>query len=249
MDRERDALSIEDLTYDSDGLIPAVIQDRVTGEVLMVAYMNAESLRRSIETRYTWFWSRSRQEYWKKGETSGHVQVVRSIAYDCDADCLLVRVEQTGPACHTQQRSCFYRTLVDFAGSDAETAGSAGKAALTGGTEPGGAKQGSVEPAASVLGEEFALGDTLAGLWSVLEQRKRDLPEGSYTAKLLTCPRDKVLKKIAEESGEVIIAACDEDLGQLTYEIGDLFYHLLVVMLREGVTPETLAAELKRRAH
>jgi phosphoribosyl-AMP cyclohydrolase len=112
MDRERDALSVGDLTYDGDGLIPAVVQQHDTGEVLMVAYMNADSLRRTLETRRTWFWSRSRQTYWMKGESSGDVQDVLEVRYDCDADCLLVRVDQQGSgACHTSERTCFYRTL------------------------------------------------------------------------------------------------------------------------------------------
>jgi len=112
VDKERDALGIEDMNYDDNGLIPAVIQQEGTGEVLMVAYMNAESLAKTVETGYTWFWSRSRQKYWQKGESSGHVQAVREIRYDCDADCLLVTVDQAGPgACHTGERSCFYRVL------------------------------------------------------------------------------------------------------------------------------------------
>lgn len=112
MDREHDALGIEDLTYDAAGLIPAVVQQVGSGEVLMVAYMNAASLARTVETGYTWFWSRSRKTYWQKGESSGHVQAVREIRYDCDADCLLVTVDQSGPgACHTGEPSCFYRRL------------------------------------------------------------------------------------------------------------------------------------------
>ena len=112
MDRERDALGVGDLTYDSAGLIPAVIQQFDSLEVLMVAYMNAESLSKTIETGKTWFWSRSRQKYWMKGESSGHVQDVHEVLYDCDADCLLVKVTQHGPgACHTDERSCFYRRL------------------------------------------------------------------------------------------------------------------------------------------
>ncbi len=246
MDRERDALGIEDLTYDANGLIPAVIQDDDTGDVLMVAYMNAESLARTVETGYTWFWSRSRQKYWKKGESSGHVQAVRSVAYDCDADCLLIRVEQTGFACHTMQRSCFYRTLVETPGAVAAAAEAAEAA------EGVSAESGSAD-AAPGAGVSFPLGDALGGLWGVLQERKRELPEGSYTTKLLTGPQDKLLKKIAEESGEVIIAARDHAAGsdaggaQLTYEIADLFYHLLVVMTREGISPEALAAELEGR--
>lgn len=211
MDRERDPLGIEDLKYDADGLIPAVVQQYDSGEVLMVAYMNAESLAKTLETGYTWFWSRSRQKYWQKGESSGHVQRVREIRYDCDADTLLVLVDQVGPgACHTGERSCFYRTLGE-----------------------------AVAPA--------PIGEVLSGLAGVLEARKAELPEGSYTTQLLSGPQDKLLKKIAEESGEVIIAARDRDVSQLTYEAADLVYHLLVVLAREGVSVTELAAELDSR--
>jgi len=218
VDRERDALGIADLKYDDAGLIPAVIQQAGTGEVLMVAYMNAESLAKTVETGYTWFWSRSRQKYWQKGESSGAVQTVREIRYDCDADCLLVQVDQAGSgACHTGERSCFYRVL---------------------GT------QGS-----PIAGPPAAppLGDVLTELFAVLEQRKRDLPEGSYTTRLLSGPLDSLLKKIAEESGEVIMAAKDGDAAHLRYEVGDLLYHVLVVMAREGLTLDDLAAELDSR--
>ena len=111
MDREHDELGIEDLTYDSAGLIPAVVQQHDTGEVLMVAYMNAASVGKTLESANTWFWSRSRQQYWMKGESSGNTQRVVEVRYDCDADCLLVLVDQTGGACHTGERSCFYRVL------------------------------------------------------------------------------------------------------------------------------------------
>lgn len=216
MDKERDALGIPDLKYDDNGLIPAVVQQAGTGEVLMVAYMNAESLAKTIETGFTWFWSRSRQKYWQKGESSGHVQRVREIRYDCDADTLLVTVDQAGSgACHTGERSCFYRVL-----------------------------EGSVREAEGVTPR---LGEVLDDLFGVLQQRKTELPEGSYTAKLLTGPQDSLLKKIAEEAGEVIMAAKDADNEHLRYEIGDLMYHLLVVMTREGLTLDDLAAELDGR--
>ena len=227
MDREHDALGISDLKYDEAGLIPAVVQQAGTGEVLMVAYMNAESLAKTVETGYTWFWSRSRQKYWQKGESSGHVQKVREIRYDCDADTLLVTVDQVGPgACHTGERSCFYRVLEGSVPS-AEASREASGLASAGATP--------------------SLGEVLADLFGVLEQRKRDLPEGSYTAKLLSGPQDSLLKKIAEESGEVIMAAKDGDRDHLRYEIGDLVYHLLVVMTREGLTLGDLAAELDGR--
>lgn len=115
MDREHDALTLEDLTYGEDGLIPAIIQQHDTGEVLMMAWMNRDSLAKTCETKRTWFWSRSRRKYWMKGEESGNVQIVKSVRYDCDADCLLVAVEQTGEgkACHTGERTCFYRILCE----------------------------------------------------------------------------------------------------------------------------------------
>jgi phosphoribosyl-ATP pyrophosphohydrolase/phosphoribosyl-AMP cyclohydrolase len=222
VDRERDALGIEDLTYDARGLIPAVVQQAGTGEVLMMAYMNAESLAKTLQTGYTWFWSRSRQAYWQKGESSGNTQSVREIRYDCDADTLLVTVDQAGDgACHTGERSCFYRRLYP---------------------EP--ATSVAVTPAPAAQPD---LGAVLEELFGVLEQRRRDLPDGSYTAKLLSGPVDSLLKKIAEESGEVIMAAKDGGREHLRYEIGDLVYHLLVVMTREGITLDDLAAELDSR--
>ncbi len=127
MDLERDDLSVADMKFGADGLIPAVVQQHDTGEVLMVAYMNAESLARTLETNRTWFWSRSRQSFWMKGESSGHVQDVIDIRYDCDADTLLVLVDQTGVACHTGERSCFYRSLRAYAFSQDETAAHAAK--------------------------------------------------------------------------------------------------------------------------
>ncbi|MDO8964351.1 MAG: bifunctional phosphoribosyl-AMP cyclohydrolase/phosphoribosyl-ATP diphosphatase HisIE [Coriobacteriia bacterium] len=212
-DRERDALTIEEMKYDSAGLIPAVIQQHDSGEILMVAYMNAESLAKTVETRKTWFWSRSRQKYWMKGESSGSTQDVIEIRYDCDADCLLVLVDQNGSgACHTGERTCFYRTLL-------------------------------AAPVESAPG----IGEVLEKLFALLEQRKRDLPEDSYTTKLLTGKQDKLLKKIAEESGEVIIAACEGDRDQVRYESADLIYHLLVVLVRQGIGLDELAAELASR--
>jgi phosphoribosyl-ATP pyrophosphohydrolase/phosphoribosyl-AMP cyclohydrolase len=223
MDREHDLLEIAELKYDEAGLIPAVVQDRATGDVLMVAYMNAESVAKTLETGKTWFWSRSRQKYWMKGESSSHVQDVHEVRYDCDADCLLVSVTQHGPgACHTNERSCFYRRLYP------EVASLAGTSCAASDAPP-------------------SLGAVLEDLYAVLESRNAEMPEGSYTAKLLAGPLDSLLKKIAEESGEVIMAAKDADRDHLRYEIGDLVYHLLVVMVREGLSPSDLAAELDGR--
>jgi phosphoribosyl-ATP pyrophosphohydrolase/phosphoribosyl-AMP cyclohydrolase len=230
MDRERDDLNVEDLAWGEGGLLPAIVQQRGTGEVLMLAWMDRTALERTLATGRAWFWSRSRQAYWMKGESSGNVQDVAEVRYDCDADTLLLTVEQRGPgACHTGERTCFYRTLPVTGGVLAGDAGAEGA----------GRKD--------VAAPASRLGDVLAELAGVLEQRRRDLPEGSYTAKLLSGPQDKLLKKIAEESGEVIIAARDHDRDQTRYEAADLLYHLLVVMAREGVTLDDLAGELAGR--
>jgi phosphoribosyl-ATP pyrophosphohydrolase/phosphoribosyl-AMP cyclohydrolase len=226
MDRERDALQPDDLTWPDSGLLPAIVQDAASREVLMLAWMDRESLRRTLESGRTHFWSRSRQAYWMKGESSGNVQDVAEVRYDCDADTLLVLVTQRGTgACHTGARTCFYRTLTTESESTVSDA-------------PIPADES--RPVAS-------LGDVLEELAAVLEQRRVEQPEGSYTVKLLTGPQDKLLKKIAEEAGEVIIAARDHDVAQTRYEIADLLYHLLVVMTREGIAPADLAAELASR--
>jgi phosphoribosyl-ATP pyrophosphohydrolase/phosphoribosyl-AMP cyclohydrolase len=224
VDRERADLSIDDLAWDSDGLLPAIVQQYDTGEVLMLAWTDATALRRTLDEGRAWYWSRSRGAYWMKGETSGAVQDVVDVRYDCDADTLLLLVDQQGSgACHTGERTCFYRRLGEGGANTPTDAAPAEDAA------------------------QPSLGAVIEDLYALLEQRRRDLPEGSYTAKLLTGPQDKLLKKVAEEAGEVIIAARDGDHDQTRYEIADLLYHLLVVMVREGVEPGDLAAELAGR--
>jgi len=219
MDRERDDLKVEELAWGEFGLLPAVVQERVTGEVLMLAWMDRTALERTLESGRAWFWSRSRQEYWMKGESSGNVLDVSCVRYDCDADSFLLTVDLRGKAaCHTGQRTCFYRSLPMASSTRVSSAPYVPR-----------------------------LGDVLSDLGDVLEQRKRDLPEGSYTTKLMSGPQDKLLKKIAEESGEVIIAARDHDLPQTRYEAADLLYHLLVVLVREGIPVEELATELSGR--
>lgn len=221
-DRERDDLRPDELTWGDSGLLPAIVQEAGSGRVLMLAWMDREALRRTLDTRCAHFFSRSRQAYWMKGETSGNVQHVLDVRYDCDADAILVVARQEGDgACHTGERSCFYRSF-DMKG------------------EP---MPESLEPTST----SPALGAVLEDLTALLESRKAEQPEGSYTVKLLTGPQDKLLKKIAEEAGEVIIAARDHDVAQTRYEIADLLYHLLVVMVREGISPSDLAAELASR--
>jgi phosphoribosyl-AMP cyclohydrolase / phosphoribosyl-ATP pyrophosphohydrolase len=205
-------VDIQEVKFDHDGLVPAVVQDAASGEVLMVAYMNRESLAKTIETGQTHFWSRSRKELWRKGATSGHTQAVKSIALDCDGDTLLVSVEQTGVACHTGNRSCFFRGL----------------------------KQSS-EP---LPGFARVIGD----LARVIHERKEQMPEGSYTTKLFRSGVDRILKKVGEEAGEVIIAAKNHSKGEIAWEVSDLLYHLLVLLEQEGVSLEEVAKELQGRS-
>ena len=200
--------SIDELKFDERGLIPAIIQDAQTGQVLTLAWMNRESLGISMEKELTCFWSRSRQELWLKGETSGNYQHIVSITADCDRDALVVSVEKDGPACHTGTESCFTAPVWE---SDTR--------------------------------QEFHLRD----LYALLEGRKRDKPEGSYTTYLFEKGLDKILKKVGEESTEVIIAAKAEDRKETVYELADLMYHAMVLMVEMGIPLEEVRQELASR--
>jgi phosphoribosyl-ATP pyrophosphohydrolase/phosphoribosyl-AMP cyclohydrolase len=208
----------EDVRFDERGLVPAVVQDARTREVLTLAYMNEESLRRTLAERETWFWSRSRSELWHKGATSGHTQRVADVRLDCDGDAVVVLVEPRGPACHTGARSCFGEG--EEAGPGSDTA-----------DDPGGDDIGAV----------------LERLFAVVEDRRRERPENSYTTYLFEQGLNKILKKVGEESAETIIAAKDEDAAALTAEMSDLIYHLVVLSVERGVTLGALAGELARR--
>src|SRR5438876_4275048 len=192
----------ENAKFGPDGLIPAVVQDSHTREVLTVAYMNKEALQLTLERRETYLWSRSRQQLWHKGETSGNTQRVMKVSLDCDDDAVLVEVEPLGPACHTGSYSCF-------------------------GVEPG-------------------LEGVLQELYSVIEGRKENRPEGSYTAYLFNSGLDKILKKVGEEATETIVAAKNAD-GTLVPETADLIYHVLVLLVERGIGLEDLMRELRTR--
>ena len=198
----------DELKFDENGLIPAVVVDAICGKVLTLAYMNRESLRISMEKGRTCFWSRSRQELWLKGETSGNVQHIVSITADCDGDALLVLVEKEGPACHTGADSCFFQPVWE-----------------------------SEERAAF----------SLEGLMTLLQGRKTEKKEGSYTTYLFEKGLDKILKKVGEESTEVIIAAKDQDKKETIYEIADLAYHVMVLMVQAGISLEDIHRELASR--
>lgn len=220
-------LEIEKLKYDERGLIPAIVQDARTLEVLMLAYMNAESLQRTLENGETWFWSRSRRELWHKGATSGNTQRVVEVHLDCDLDTLVVLVEPDGPACHTGTRTCFHNALED--------------------AEREGVREGD---AAAALSENSTrdLGALLRQLYTLIETRRAERPEGSYTTYLFNQGLDKILKKVGEESAETIIAAKNADAGALASEVSDLIYHLIVLLVERGVKLEEIRTELARRS-
>ena len=212
--------AMEQLKF-TEGLIPAIIQDAGSKEVLMMAYMNREALERTVATGETWFYSRSRGRLWHKGETSGHIQKVVEIRYDCDNDTLLVLVEAAGPACHTGHNTCFYRNL------------------------EGEEKEPRLFNPDEVYVPES--GTILNELQEVIRGRYNERPEGSYTTYLFDQGIDKILKKVGEESAEVIIAAKNPDKGELIYEISDLIYHLMVLMIEKNISLADVFKELRER--
>jgi len=207
------------LKFDDQGLIPAIVQDAATGQVLTLAYMNREAVELSLKERQTWFWSRSRQKMWHKGETSGNTQQILRAEADCDGDALLVTVQAQGPACHTGKDTCFFNEVF--------------------GAE--------LRPSFGRLSEGRFL-TTIERLVEVIKARKAEMPDGSYTTYLFSKGLDKILKKIGEESAETIIAAKNQSKSELTLESADLLYHLLVLFVNEGLEVENVFAELEKRA-
>ena len=199
---------VSGLKFDDKGLIPVVVQDYVTHEVLTLAYMNRESLKITLEEKRTCFYSRSRQCLWRKGETSGNVQRVVSITADCDKDALVVDVIKSGPACHTGAESCFFNPVY-----------------------------------VSDELKQF----TWQGLYELIEGRKTNPKEGSYTTYLFDKGLEKILKKVGEESTEVIIAGSKRDKEETVYEISDLAYHVMVLMIELGISVEDITKELEKR--
>ena len=201
-------INIDELKFDEKGLIPAIVVDAITKKVLTLAYMNKESLKISMEKGLTCFWSRSRQELWLKGETSGNYQHIVSITADCDKDALTVMVERDGPACHTGSDSCFFEPVYE-----------------------------------SEELHEFSY----EGLMKLIEGRKSEKKEGSYTTYLFEKGLDKILKKVGEECTEVIIGAKSNDKKETVYEIADLAYHVMVLMIEMGISLEDIHKELASR--
>ena len=226
-------VGITDLKFDEKGLIPAIVTDVENGSVLMLAYMNAESLRISIDEGRTCFWSRSRGELWRKGDTSGNVQHIVSLKTDCDRDTLLIAVRKAGPACHTGAESCFFEDM-QVAGGEKSGGGN------TCGNDEGGSGSKAVTCGGEV---PFSLG----GLFELIEERKTNRKPGSYTTYLFDKGKDKILKKIGEESTEVIIAGKAGDKSETVYEVADLAYHVMVLMAELGITPDDVKKELESR--
>ncbi|NEU78437.1 bifunctional phosphoribosyl-AMP cyclohydrolase/phosphoribosyl-ATP diphosphatase HisIE [Nostoc sp. UIC 10630] len=203
------AIPVEKIHYDERGLVPAIVQDYLDGTVLMMAWMNQESLQKTLETEETWFWSRSRQELWHKGATSGHIQKVQSIRYDCDSDALLIGVEQLGDvACHTGERSCFHQI------------------------------EGNIVPPP---------GDTLSQLFQIICDRRDNPTESSYTCKLFAGGDNKILKKIGEETAEVVMAFKDDEADAIAGEVADLLYHTLVALAHHKVDLKSVYRKLQER--
>lgn len=203
------AIPLEKIRYDERGLVPAIVQDYLDGTVLMLAWMNRESLQKTLETGETWFWSRSRTQLWHKGETSAHIQKVRSLRYDCDSDALLVGVEQIGDiACHTGERSCFHQV------------------------------DGEVVPPPA---------DTISQLFAIIRDRQSNPTEDSYTCKLFAAGDNKILKKLGEETAEVVMACKDDDKEAIAGEVADLLYHTLVALAHHQVDVKDVYRKLQQR--
>lgn len=203
------AIPLDAIRYNEQGLVPAIAQDYLDGTVLMMAWMNRESLQKTLETGESWYWSRSRQQLWHKGETSGHIQKIKTLRYDCDSDALLLIVEQVGDiACHTGERSCFHQI-------DHQT----------------------VTPPADTLSEVFTV---------ICDRRDHPTPD-SYTCKLMKGGDNKILKKIGEESAEVVMACKDDDPEAIASEVADLFYHTLTALAYHQVNLKDVYRKLQDR--
>lgn len=209
---------INQLKFNDNGLIPAIAQDYKTGEVLMFAYMNEESLRLTIETQKVHYFSRSRNKLWLKGETSGNFQHLKDLSYDCDGDALLLKIDQSGVACHTGSRSCFFNSALNNSDNNTTT-------------------------------NEFPqnLESILEELYETVLNRKSNPVKGSYTNYLLDKGIDKILKKVGEESTEVVIAAKNQSEEEICYETADLLYHLTVLLVEKGITFDKIIKKLKER--
>jgi phosphoribosyl-ATP pyrophosphohydrolase/phosphoribosyl-AMP cyclohydrolase len=213
---------LEKLTFDSQGLLPCIAQDVASGVVLMLAFMNAEAVENTLRTGKAHYYSRSRAKQWMKGESSGHVQHVREVRYDCDGDTLLLKVEQVGMACHTGRKSCFY--------------------SVWDGERP--QVEGEPEVDATAI---YAQKDILDAVYHVIQDRRRNPEERSYVCSLFDKGLDKILSKIGEEATETAVAGKGGISDEVIYEVADLFFHVLILLGYYNLPPERIYAELRRR--
>jgi len=223
---------LEQIKYNKEGLVPAIIQDEKTKQVLMLAYMNKESLKRTLEEGRTCFYSRSRKKLWYKGETSGNIQVVEKIYLDCDNDSLLIEVKQKGFACHTGNISCFYREVKKEKIEDINI-----KTSHSLDESDGEEKNKQVKADSEIIYE----------IYQIIQDRKLNFKNDSYTCKLLANPEDLMPKKIGEEAAEVIIALKDKEENAIIYEVADLWFHTLVALGYFNISPDDIFKELKKR--
>jgi phosphoribosyl-ATP pyrophosphohydrolase/phosphoribosyl-AMP cyclohydrolase len=203
-------MNLDELSFSSDGLLPVVVQHHRSGEILMVGFANREAVQKTLETGHGWFFSRSRQRLWEKGETSGNYLDLKALRVDCDADALIYLCEPHGPTCHTGEVSCFFQTLDEI-------------------------------PAGETSGEAAAI------LFNTIEQRKQADPGSSYVARLLAEGIDRIGKKVGEEATEVVIAAKNADRAEVAHEVADLWFHTFILLAQQGMTPEDVWDELRRR--
>ncbi len=213
--------NLESVAFDAAGLVPIITQEAGSKDVLMLAYANREALEKTLETRLAHYFSRSRHKLWQKGEESGHTQRVHSIRLDCDGDAILYTVDQIGPACHKLEHSCFHNSLLETEAKPETKIGPAN--------------------------EDRRIGPELEYVFATIQDRIRNPTEGSYVAKMHNAGIDRILKKIGEEAGEVIIAAKNSDRAELQLEVADLFFHTLFTMAEIGVSLEDVARELEGR--
>lgn len=225
---------LDNIRWNEAGLVSAIVQDDATLQVLTLAYMNRESLKLSLKSGETWFWSRSRQELWHKGATSGNTQKITSIQLDCDGDALLVRVIPSGPACHTGATSCFSRDIPSLGTAVASATGNVAA----------GQAQAEADGTVNAQTDRF---EVLAQLEAIIKEREETRPEGAYTTYLFDKGVDKILKKVGEEASETIIAAKNKDNEELRLEVSDLIYHLLVLLQERKLPLDEVLAELNRR--
>ncbi len=213
--------NLESVAFDAAGLVPIITQEAGSKDVLMLAYANREALEKTLETGLAHYFSRSRNKLWQKGEESGHRQRVHSIRLDCDGDAALYTVDQIGPACHKLEHSCFHNSLLETEAKPETKIGPAN--------------------------EDTRIGPELEYVFATIQDRIRNPTEGSYVAKMHNAGIDRILKKIGEEAGEVIIAAKNSDRAELQLEVADLFFHTLFTMAEIGVSLEDVARELEGR--